>query len=142
MACFADHHTICLAVGISLGMLFYHKTGWSAGGIITPGVIAMHCNDPVRVIAALAAGLCVFPLIEAGVRLFGLYGRQRMAAAMLMALVGYALVSLFIPMQSLWLGWVVPGLIGADIQRQGIVATLGGCAATATATAMAVSLVC
>jgi len=41
---------------------------------------------------------------------------------------------------SLWLGWVVPGLIGADIQRQGAVTTLTAVVAVSAATAMSVQL--
>jgi hypothetical protein len=41
---------------------------------------------------------------------------------------------------SLWLGWVVPGLIGADIQRQGVQTTLIAVVAVSVATAMSVQL--
>ena len=41
---------------------------------------------------------------------------------------------------SLWLGWVVPGLIGADIQRQGPVPTLAAVVAVSIATIMSVQL--
>ena len=33
-----DHETFCLALGMLLGMFYYHRTGWACGGIITPGV--------------------------------------------------------------------------------------------------------
>lgn len=41
---------------------------------------------------------------------------------------------------SLWLGWVVPGLIGADVQRQDVIPTLTGVVSVSIATAMAVQL--
>ena len=44
-----DHQTRCLAIGIALGMFYYHKTGWACGGIITPGVIAMYVGDPGKI---------------------------------------------------------------------------------------------
>jgi len=135
-----DHETICLAIGILLGMLYYHKTGWACGGIITPGVIAIYIGDPDKVLVSIAAGLATWIVLEILVRFSGLYGRQRLAAAMLIALaLRYPLVSVW-GETSLWLGWVVPGLIGADMQRQGMVITLAAVVAVSVVTAMSVQL--
>jgi gamma-polyglutamate biosynthesis protein CapC len=135
-----DYVTLCLATGMLLGMLYYHKTGWACGGIITPGVIAMYIGDPWKVAVSLAAGLATWILLELLVRFSGVYGRQRLAAAMLIALaLRYPLVSIW-GESSLWLGWVVPGLIGADMQRQGVVTTLTAVVAVSIAAAMSVQL--
>jgi len=135
-----DHETICLAIGILLGMLYYHKTGWACGGIITPGVIAIYIGDPDKVLVSIAAGLVTFIVLKILVRFSGIYGRQRLAAAMLIALaLRYPLVSVW-GETSLWLGWVVPGLIGADMQRQGVVITLAAVIAVSVVTAMSVQL--
>jgi poly-gamma-glutamate biosynthesis protein PgsC/CapC len=135
-----DHQTLCLATGIALGMFYYHKTGWACGGIITPGVIAMYVGDPWKIGVSLLAGLVTWLLLELLVRLTNIYGRQRLAAALLIALVlRYPTVTIW-GEASLWLGWVVPGLIGADTQRQGPVMTLAAVAAVSIATVMAVSL--
>jgi poly-gamma-glutamate biosynthesis protein PgsC/CapC len=135
-----DHETLCLAIGILLGMFYYQRTGWACGGIITPGVIAMYIGDPWKIGVSLLAGLATFALLEMLVRLTSIYGRQRLAAAMLFALVlRYPLVSV-LGETSLWLGWVVPGLMGADMQRQGLVSTLAAVVAVSIATVMAVQL--
>lgn len=135
-----DHETLCLATGILLGMLYFHKTGWACGGIITPGVIAMYIGDPWKIAVSLAAGLCIWAVLELLVRLTSIYGRQRLAAALLIALaLRYPLVSVW-GETSLWLGWVVPGLVGADTQRQGLLITMSAVAAVSVATVLAVSL--
>jgi len=135
-----DYVTLCLATGMLLGMLYYHKTGWACGGIITPGVVAMYIGDPWKVAVSLVAGLATWMLLELLVRFSGVYGRQRLAAAMLIALaLRYPLVSIW-GESSLWLGWVVPGLIGADMQRQGLVMTLSAVVAVSIAAAMSVQL--
>ena len=135
-----DYVSLCLATGMLLGMLYYHKTGWACGGIITPGVIAMYIGDPWKVAVSLAAGLATWILLELLVRFSGVYGRQRLAAAMLIALaLRYPLASVW-GESSLWLGWVVPGLIGADMQRQGVVTTLTAVVAVSIAAAMSVQL--
>lgn len=135
-----DHETFCLAIGMLLGMFYYHKTGWACGGIITPGIVAVYIANPDQLAVSLAAGLVTWILLELLVRQFSLYGRQRLASAMLIALaLRYPLVSV-LGESSLWLGWVVPGLMGADMQRQGLVPTLAAVAAVSVATAMAVQL--
>ena len=135
-----DHETFCLAAGMLVGMLYYQRTGWACGGIITPGVIAMYAGDPMRSGIALLAGLVTFLLLEALVRVSGIYGRQRLAAAMLIALaLRYPLVSAW-GETSLWLGWVVPGLVGADMQRQGILVTLSAVVSVSIAAALSVFL--
>ncbi len=135
-----DHETICLAIGILLGMLYYHKTGWACGGIITPGVIAIYISDPDKVLVSMAAGLVTWIVLKFLVHFTGIYGRQRLAAAMLIALaLRYPLVSVW-GETSLWLGWVVPGLMGADIQRQGVAITLSAVVAVSVVTAMSVQL--
>ena len=135
-----DHETFCLAAGMLLGMLYYHKTGWACGGIITPGVIAIYIGDPAKVLVSISAGLITWVILEIIVRLSGVYGRQRLAVAMLIALaLRYPLVSIW-GETSLWLGWVVPGLIGADIQRQGVLTTLTAVVAVSVVTAMSVQL--
>ncbi len=135
-----DHETICLAIGILLGMFYYHKTGWACGGIITPGVIAIYIGDPDIVLVSIAAGLGTWLVLGLLVRFTGLYGRQRLAAAMLIALAfRYPLVSVW-GETSLWLGWVVPGLLGADMQRQGVTMTLSAVVAVSAVTAMSVHL--
>lgn len=136
-----DHETLCLALGMLLGMFYYQKTGWACGGIITPGVIAMYIGDPAKVGVSIAAGLLTWVLLDILVRFFSIYGRQRLAAAMLIALaLRYPLVSV-LGESSLWLGWVVPGLIGADIQRQGLLPTLTAVVAVSFAAAMSVQLI-
>lgn len=135
-----DHETFCLAIGMLLGMFYYHKTGWACGGIITPGIIAMYIGDPNKVAVSIAAGLLTWLILDLLVRRFSIYGRQRLATAMLIALaLRYPLVSVWGEM-SLWLGWVVPGLIGADIQRQGLLTTLTAVVAVSLATVMSVQL--
>ena len=135
-----DHDTFCLAIGMLIGMIYYSRTGWACGGIITPGVVAIYISDPVKVLMSLAVGLVVWGVLEGLVRLFGIYGRQRLVTAMFVALaLRYPMVSVW-GGASLWLGWVVPGLIGADMQRQGIVTTVGAVVSTSIATAMCIQL--
>lgn len=135
MAVHADALTVGLGIGI--GLVWTRRTGWGCGGIITPGLLALYAAEPGRAAAILAVGLLLVPLVTLASRTFGLYGRERIGAAMLLALgAGFLLApgtlfpnSLFhgpIPVETGWIGWVAPGLIAADADRQGVVMTLAG----------------
>jgi hypothetical protein len=135
-----DYESICLICGILFGMYFYRQTGWGVGGIITPGVLAMHWADPMQIGVGLACGFAVWLGLIGLNRIFGLYGRQRIAAAMLLALALRMGLGFFWPMQSLWLGWVVPGLFGADLQRFGLGPAILGTLSTALAAGFAAQI--
>lgn len=131
---------ITIAIGLTLGMFYYHKTGWACGGIIVPGILAIHINNPNLILFSMAEGIVVYIILKAAVHCFGLYGRQRIATAMLIALI-LRLFLTDLPYEgSLWLGWVVPGLIGADIQRQGWIPTFSSTISITIVSAMIVEI--
>jgi len=135
-----EYQTLCLATGILLGMFYYQRTGFACGGIITPGVAALYVADPLKLGVSLAAGMATWLLLGLLVRFTGIYGRQRLAAALLIALaLRYPLVPAW-GEASLWLGWVVPGLVGADMQRQGFAHTLAAVLSVSLATALLMAL--
>ncbi|QTX33633.1 capsule biosynthesis protein CapC [Aminithiophilus ramosus] len=108
-------------------MAFYGRTGLSGGGILSPGLLALQGASSRPLIATVAAALLLLPLIEGAVRLLGLYGRQRLAFALLAALALRGFLPFLLPPGSgvpVWVGWVVPGLVAADMERQGIVPTV------------------
>jgi hypothetical protein len=59
---------------------------------------------------------------------------------MLLALIAKTGVTFFMPDPSLWIGWVIPGLIAADGERQGIAMTLCGVVSCALAASFATTL--
>lgn len=137
----ALHETLCIGFGIIAGMLYYQRTGFACGGIITPGFLALSIWNPLELAMAFAAGILTFILLKVVVKFTGIYGRQRLATAMLIALALKVPLSLLAADTSLWLGWVVPGLIGADMEKQGVAPTLLAVVSTGVAAAMAVQLI-
>jgi len=119
-----DSELHVIALGIALGLFYFHRTGYSPGGIITPGFIALELASPEKVAFALVSGCAVSALLFLAVRAWGLYGRQRTGVAMLIALALKIIAGSVLPALDLWVGWVIPGLIGADMQRQGVLPTI------------------
>ncbi len=134
-----DSATLVLALGVAVAMIWDKRTGLGCGGLVTPGVTALSLYDPSRALFGLAMALMVWPLLALGARRFGWYGRQRVGWAMLLALGLRALTGHFTP-DPLWIGWAVPGLVAADIQRQGLPETLAGAASASLVTAFGAEL--
>lgn len=137
---FLFHETLCLALGIGVGMIYYHRTGKACGGIITPGFAALYIHDPMALGVSFGAGLVVCWFLKGLVQVTGVFGRQRLAAAMLLALALKLPLPFLLPDSNPWLGWVLPGLMGADMDRQGVGTTLWAVVGTGIATAMAFHL--
>ena len=137
-----DPDGITIAIGILLGMFYFRQTGESPGGIITPGLVAMRFSNPQALCLSLGVALLLGLALRFFFRRFPVYGRQRVAFAMLCALA----VRLALPGEwggegFPWLGWVVPGLVAADVERQGIAATFSGLASVSVAASWGASLV-
>lgn len=112
------HDTITLIVGIMIGLVWRRRTGFSCGGIITPAILALHAS-PERVCASILAGIVLAPAVKAVSSVLDLYGSERVGTAMVMAL----LLGSVLPVS---VGFVVPGLIACDIDRQGVIMTVCG----------------
>ena len=130
---------LTLGVGIALSMVYDRRTGYGSGGLISAGLAALSLYSPLRVLCSVAAALVIWRLLDFGVKRWGWYGRSRLGWAMLMALVLRCAAGFFIQPVS-WIGWVVPGLVAADMQRQGAVETLSALASVSVATAFAAEL--
>lgn len=131
---------VTMALGILMGLVWSRRTGWGCGGLVTPGLMALYAASPVRVMAALVMGLLLAPVLSFVARSLALYGRERAGAAMLLALAAH-LALLFVVPSPPWLGWVVPGLIAADAERQGAVMTVCGATSCAIAASFGVGLI-
>ena len=136
-----DVSSLCVGLGILIGLVWTRRTGWGCGGLITPGLLAVYAGDPWRAAVAVCFGALLTPVLVLLSRRFRLYGRERLGVAMLLALVVRSLLPLFsLPVDSHWVGWVVPGLIAADANRQGLGMTICSAIACAVATTFAVGL--
>ena len=131
---------VTMALGVLMGLVWSRRTGWGCGGLVTPGLMALYAASPARVMAALVMGLLLAPVLSFVARSLALYGRERAGAAMLLALAAH-LALLFVVPSPPWLGWVVPGLIAADAERQGAVMTVCGATSCAIAASFGVGLI-
>lgn len=128
--------SITIALGILVGLFYMRRTGWSAGGLVTPGLLALQAANPFFFGGTLfLGGLFAAILRPVGDRL-GLYGRERVGAALLIAIAFRLMCAGRLDMDAFWIGWIAPGLIACDIDRQGAAMTFAAAVSCSLATAI------
>lgn len=119
-----------LFAGIVVSLLMTEFTGFSPGGVVAAGYLAMFLDQPSAIVETLAAALVTFGIVRLlDVRLI-LYGRRRFTVFVLTGMLvsqgamlltrGGAPLGIGI----LVIGFLVPGLVARDFDRQGILPTL------------------
>jgi poly-gamma-glutamate biosynthesis protein PgsC/CapC len=137
---------------IGLGMLasfFLTETvGLAAGGIVVPGYFALTLTEPVRVITTVLVSVVVFLILKLLDRVMLLYGRRLLLIGVLLGyLLGY--VTKIVPPLPLnhshldvsVIGYVIPGLMGYWMHRQGVVETISTMLVAAVLTRMVMTVI-
>ena len=119
-----------IGIGLVVSLLFSETMGLAAGGMVVPGYIALNLHDPLRVAMTLALGIAAFLVVKLLSTFTILYGRRR---TVVVILVGFLLGFVFRTFMVLELGektiqlgaigFIIPGLVGMWIDRQGLVET-------------------
>jgi poly-gamma-glutamate biosynthesis protein PgsC/CapC len=121
---------LSVGIGLAVSLLLSELFGLAAGGMIVPGYLALRLDDPLDVLLTVAAGFVTFAIVRTLSSFTIVYGRRR---TVLMILIGYlvgvlvrwSLMRLGAPATELQvIGFIIPGLIGIWLDRQGIVETV------------------
>jgi gamma-polyglutamate biosynthesis protein CapC len=119
-----------IGLGLVLSLLFHELMGLSPGGMVVPGYIALSLNQPGRLMGTLLATLLCLLMIRFLSNHLVLYGRRKFV---LTVLVGFGLVRimerllLMVPglnMELEAIGYIIPGLMANEMDRQGVLKTL------------------
>ena len=110
--------------GIAAAVLFTELTDISPGGLIVPAYLALYIYAPERIAATVLLALLCMGVVRLCSRWMILYGRRRyflflavgMLVKMALGMSGTGAIGT--------IGYLVPGLLGRDMERQGIVKTL------------------
>jgi len=119
-----------IGIGIALGFLFYELVGISPGGIVVPGYIALFIDQPFRIIITIGIAILTYYTVLFLSNYLILYGKRRFLSMVLISFVMKWLVESFVfqlPVTSIELqsiGYIIPGLLANEMQRQGILPTL------------------
>lgn len=119
-----------LFLGLVLALIFSELTGISPGGLIVPGYFAIYLDQPWRPLATLAVAFLALGLYRLAGNYLILFGRRRFVFMILVGVVLAQLWNLLLPaslaepISLRVIGWVVPGLLASNLERQKILPTL------------------
>lgn len=136
---------IAIAISLVLGFLLFEFAGIVAGGLVSPGYFALHWDRPAGI--ALALGIAVLTLLL--LRCVGactvLYGRRRFLFALLIAFfLQWSLGALVMGLSMAEgrtdiVGYLIPGLVAHEMDRQGLGITLAALLLLTAATRLCLS---
>ena len=122
--------TAALIIGVVVSLLLTELVGLSPGGIIVPGYVALLLDRPPALLGFLLVAAASYGIVLVLGSWMMLYGRRRFAVAVLVGLtlsVGAQMTPPpFVPAYVEWvgLGYIVPGLLANQFDRQGVLPTL------------------
>jgi poly-gamma-glutamate biosynthesis protein PgsC/CapC len=126
-----------IAIGLIAGFILYEWIGLSPGGFVVPGYVALFLDRPGVLAATAVASLLAWGAVRGLSRWLVLYGRRRF---MLMVLAGFACqwlverglgyLSATMPRAEV-IGFIIPGLIANEVDRQGVTPTFAALAVLA-----------
>ncbi len=120
-----------IGLGLIVSLVFSEIMGVAAGGLIVPGYVALHLDQPLRVVGTLLAAMLTLAVVKVVGHWVLLYGRRTLVLCALVGfLVGHLTRYVLVLdtgvdaalLQSI--GYIIPGLIAYWMTRQGIVETL------------------
>ena len=115
-----------LFIGILVSLFVTETTGFSPGGVVTAGYLALFALQPVWLAGTLAVALVTWGVVRLLGRRLLLYGRRLFAMHLLTGMMlGQALMLAGRGLTH-WdwgisvIGWIIPGLLSRDFDRQGL----------------------
>lgn len=116
-------------VALVASLLFVGVTGIYPGGIIVPSYLVLFVNQPARLVGTLVAALLTLLCYKIASRYLIIFGRRMFVFMVLVgALWTFCWIQLFpifspATLEFRVIGWVVPGLIANNFERQGVAST-------------------
>jgi len=117
-------------IGLILAVFYVELMDIYPGGIIVPAYIALYIDQPLRVLATVLIALLSLLTYKLLSRFFILFGRRRFVMLLLLGALWGQLLFLIIPhvfagaMELRMIGWVIPGLLANNCEKQRLFATL------------------
>lgn len=122
-------HT-AVALSVILGFASVEFLGLLSGGIVSAGYLAFYLEQPFRILSTLALAVLVCLLVKLLQNFMIIYGRRRFMVTILLSIIlstvieGSFIITSGIAQDLRMIGYIIPGLIANDMEKQGIFKTL------------------
>jgi poly-gamma-glutamate biosynthesis protein PgsC/CapC len=119
-----------LFIGLLLAVFYVEIMDIYPGGIIVPAYVALYLDQPLRILATVTIALLSLLTYKFLSRFLILFGRRRFVMLLLLGALWGQLWFLIVPnvfsgeMELRMIGWVIPGLLANNLEKQRFFATL------------------
>ncbi len=134
-------------IGILMALLYAEVTGVYPGGIIVPAFLALSLNEPARVLSTIIIACLSLLVYKLFTRYFILFGQRRFVLMLLLGGLWAQAWLLFVPSLSVGrpelraVGWIIPGLLANNLERQKFLPTLASLATVVVLTYFLANLI-
>lgn len=136
-----------LLIGLVVAVLYVEVMEIYPGGIIVPAYLALYLDQPLRVLATIVAALLSLWTYRVLSRFLFLFGKRRFVMLILLGVL-WSQIWLFVLPQLRSgaaelhvIGWVIPGLLANNLERQKFFATLASLFTVAILTYLLVRII-
>ena len=119
-------------LALLISLIFTELTNLLPGGIIVPFYFALYLDDPVKILATVISALIAMVVVKFLSRYTILYGRRKFALYLIIGILEKILFtylyfgnSYMFYNLSMTIGYLVPGILGREMEKQGVLKTLG-----------------
>lgn len=136
-----------LFVGLIIAVIYVEIMDIYPGGIIVPAYVALYLDQPLRVLATVLIALLSLYMYKILARYLILFGKRRFVMLVLLgglwAQIWFLLLPHFFadPLGLRAIGWIIPGLLANNLEKQKIVPTLASMLIVAIITYFIASLI-
>lgn len=126
-----------VSLSVVLSLVCTEFTGLFTGGLVSAGYFAYYFHEPSRLISTAVVAVVICLMVKLLQHVLILYGRRRFALSLVLSLAFvWILEKTFflysnVAVDVRVVGYIIPGLIASDMEKQGILKTLGVLAAIA-----------
>lgn len=118
-----------VALSVILSFIGTEFIGVLTGGMISAGYLAYYITEPTRVVSTIFLAILITVVVKLLSHVLILYGRRRFVLTVLLSLFSVYLIEHFyfylssVKYDVRVIGYIVPGLIAQDMEKQGIIKT-------------------
>jgi poly-gamma-glutamate biosynthesis protein PgsC/CapC len=134
-------------VGLIVAVLYTELTDIYPGGIIVPAYVALFLDEPLRIVATVLVAFLALYSFKFLSRYLILFGKRRFVMLVLLGAVWAQLWALIHPtlfsgpLELRAIGWVIPGLLANNLEKQKIIPTLASLFVVSTITYFLVRII-
>jgi len=127
-------------LGLLLSLLYVSITGLYPGGIIVPGYLVLFVDQPARIAGSLMVAILTLLCFKLASQYLIIFGRRKFVFMVLTGgiwtLVWLRMLPMLFPLSLEFrvIGWVIPGLIANNFEKQGVVVTTASLVTVTVAT--------